>query len=66
MCLIADTPEGTTKLELRLEARFALRLLYDVSIVAPVDCPNDAEGWHCFYLLNSEVELSTSKFSARQ
>ena len=36
MCLIADTPEGTTKLELRLEARFALRLLYDVSIVAPL------------------------------
>ena len=29
-------PRGTTKLELRLEARFALRLLYDVSIVAPV------------------------------
>ena len=36
MCFIAETPEGTTKLELRLEARFALRLLYDVSIVAPV------------------------------
>ena len=36
MCLIADTPVGTTKLELRLEARFALRLLYDVSIVAAV------------------------------
>ena len=33
---IADTPEGTTKLELRLEARFALRLLYESLIVAPV------------------------------
>ena len=64
-CFIADTPVGTTKLELTELAKTDDSEVKLVPIAVPVIVLQTVI-LPIFYLLNPEKEFSTSKFSARQ